>query len=570
MINYNTLGYILKNLNSDITLEQLSEDLDCSVSTCARLINLENPYKRPPNALKYDNYMDTFKRYKAKYFGNSSSKIIAAIIDILKNISIDPVAEYKQFAVYMEPSETNDEQFEPFINLLIQQASCYYLSPNQVQNAKEGIKDNNDYSVEETIEMKTYFDLQLYGLSALDLAKQLIDNDKALFGDIGEHAGSAEQWAQHIRTTPENWGFLCLGDKIIGNWSCTFLTSDQEAAIRAGSMLGNDFTADRAANPFSSDDGEVAVHLLNISINEGYQTEEHWSMLWTSFGERLHQLALKGVFYRSISTCAFSEDYEAIFRRWGFDYLTSRVGRGKIYWLDLTYGFPEKFRKVVPNIGLNRLYEEHWGAPITFRQLSSVDAKKLTHQKKLDISTLIFGTDRYIYESMMSREQSKRILPLVFSSKKDVMFSLDNLFVAEARDRIIGLILHKKGKLEWSAKYIKQIAEFLGEKLPDSLDDVETKYFTRYNIDENTRSVINFCVNSNWCTRDRQVGVDLMSAFVESYGSDKLRLYVLQETLPEMQVYLDSGFVIDDLCNGWSKDNRDLPCAILVRHADRK
>lgn len=570
MINYNTLGYILKNLNSDITLEQLSEDLCCSISTCARLINIDNPYKRPPNALKYDDYMGIFKRYKVKYFGNSSAKIVAAIIDILKNISIDLVAENKQFAVYLEPSATNDEQFETFINLLIQQASCYYLSPNQVQNEKEEIIDNNGYRVEETIEMKSYFDLQHYGLSALDLAKQLLANDKALFGDIGEHAGTAEQWAQHIRTTPENWGFLCLGNKIIGNWSCTFLTSDQEAAVRAGSMLGNNFTADCAANPLSIGDGEVAIHLLNISINEGYQTEKHWSMLWTTFGERLHQLALKGVFYRSISTCAFSKDYEAIFSKWGFDYLISRVGRGKIYWLDLTYGFPEKFRKVLPNIGLNRLYEEHWGAPITFRQLSSADAKKLTQQKKLDISTLVFGTDRYIYDSMMSREQAKRILPLVFSGKQDVMFNLDNLFVAEARDRIIGLILHKKGKLEWSAKYIKQIAEFLGEELPDSLANVEAEYFTRYNIDSNTRSVINFCVNSNWCTRDIQVGIDLMSAFVESYGSDKLWLYVLQETLPEMQVYLDSGFVIDDLCSGWSKDNRDLPCAILVRPADCK
>lgn len=423
----------------------------------------------------------------------------------------------------------------------------------------------------DSVQYLTYFDLQHYGLSALDLAKQLIANDKALFGDIGEHAGTAEQWAQHIRTTPENWGFLCLGDKIIGNWSCTFLTSDQEAAIRAGSMLGNNFTADCAANPLSSDDGEVAVHLLNISINEGYQTEKHWSMLWTTFGERLHQLALKGVFYRSISTCAFSKDYEAIFRKWGFDYLTSRVGRGEIYWMDLTYGIPGAFQRILPDTSLSELYEAHWGAPITFRQLSNKDCKKLSPQQLLDISTLIVGTDRYIYEeAMMTRAQAKRILPLVFSSKKDVMFNLDNLFVAEARGRIIGLILHKKGRLDWSAQYVKKMAESQGEKLSESIDQVETKYFTRYNIDGDTRSIINFSVNTNWCTRDIQVGKDLMSAFVECYGTDRLWLYVLQETLLEMQVYLDSDFAFEDLCNGWSKDDRDLPCAILVRPADCK
>ena len=344
-------------------------------------------------------------------------------------------------------------------------------------------------------------------------------------------------------------------------------------AHRQGEILGKELTVDRVASPVATPDGEVAVHLLALSLNEGYQTEQNWTRLWSAFGERLHNLAKSGVFYRSISTCLFPENNGHIVRMFeamGFKELTPCAEKGVIYWMDLTYGIPEAFQRILPDTSLNVLYEEHWGAPITFRQLSSADASKLTQQKKLDISTLIFGTDRYIYESMMSREQSKRILPLVFSSKKDVMFNLDNLFVAEAGGRIIGLILHKKGMLEWSAKYIKQIAEFLGEKLPDSLNNVETEYFTRYNIDSNTRSVINFCINSNWCTRDIQVGIDLMSAFVESYGSDKLWLYVLQETLPEMQVYLDSGFVINDLCNGWSKDNRDLPCAILVRPADCK
>ena len=38
-MNYNIITYILKNLHSDITIEILSEDLDCSISTCARLID---------------------------------------------------------------------------------------------------------------------------------------------------------------------------------------------------------------------------------------------------------------------------------------------------------------------------------------------------------------------------------------------------------------------------------------------------------------------------------------------------------------------------------------------------
>lgn len=565
MINYNTLVFILKKLNTDITIEKLSEDLDCSESTCNRLLNLDKPYKRPPTSLKYDKYMSTFKEYKKRYFGNNPSKIIEAIIGILNEISIDITAVNEQFAFYNETSNINEESFEQFIILLIHQASLFYSSTPQTQHQTANLQDINCYKAENIIEMKTYFDLQHYGLTALDIAKQLIANDQALYGDIGNHAGSAEQWAQHIRTTPENWCFLCRGTKIIGNWSCTFLTNDQEASIRAGSMLGSAFTADQATNPLTSADGEVAVHLLNISVNEGYQSETHWSMLWTSFGERLHQLAKKGVFYRSISTCIFLSDYKPIFENMGFKYLTSRVGRGDIYWLDLTYEFPEAFRKIMPNTRLDLLYEEYWGKTITFRQLSSNDV--LSRQQKLDISTLIFSSDRYVYDAMMTREQAKRILPLVFAGKKDAMFSLNNLFVAMTDDRIVGLILSKKGKLNWSSKNFKKAAEFLGEKLPDSLDIVEKEYFTLYDL-ENTRSVINFCINSNWCRWDINVGLNLMSAFVNTYRHDNMRLYVLRETLREMQVYLGNGFEIEELCNGWSIDKRDLPCALLVRSAD--
>ena len=47
-----------------------------------------------------------------------------------------------------------------------------------------------------------------------------------------------------------------------------------------------------------------------------------------------------------------------------------------------------------------------------------------------------------------------------------------------------------------------------------------------------------------------------------------MRLYVLVENIPEMMVYLGNAFEPEKDCNGWSIDNRDLPCAIMVRPAD--
>lgn len=577
-LSFNTLVYVLSEIVEDgkknfatgnkkeerITQKKLIIDLGCSARTFHRLKDYTSPNKSLPRSVKGEKIREIFLIYKG-YFFYDSSEAIAAIVKHLNKISIDLTAINKRFAAFTNMSYCSDQDFQDFICLLVEQAQLYYFSSSP-------FADNSDPVSK--IEMKTYSDLQRLKLKPLDIAKQLIANDRKLYGDIGQHAGTADQWKKHIEATPQNWAFLCRGTEIIGNWSCTFLTAEQEQAVKNGSMLGSDFTAESAAGTIGNPDGEVAVHLLNLSVNEGYhQNEDNWIMLWTTFAERLHDLAQKGIFYRSISTCLFLEkcpykEYmKNIYEGFGFKFLTSRVGKGDIYWLDLTYEIPDAFRRIMPNTDLVTLYEEKWGKPITYRQLSSDE--DLSPQQMRDICSLIFSTDRYIYDSMMTREQFRRILPLVFSCKKDTMFSLDNLFVAMApNDRIIGLILSKKGELRWSSKYVKQNAKMLREELPDSLDRVESEYFARYNTDSDTRWIINFSTNSNWGARNNQVGIDLMAAFVAAFGFDTMRLYVLVETIPEMMVYLGNAFEPEKDCNGWSIDNRDLPCAIMVRPAD--
>lgn len=427
-------------------------------------------------------------------------------------------------------------------------------------------------SNDEVLAYRTYAELHQMGLSAEDVANQLIENDKKCFGDIGKHAGTAAQWAKHIEST-ENWGFLCRGTEIVADWACTFLTSEQEMELRAGSSFyGENLTIDRVATENATPDGEVAVHLLALSINREYQCQENWMKLWRAFGERLQKLAQNGVYYRSISTCLFRKNNEHIVRMFedmGFNKLRAGAENGEIYWMDLTYSIPEAFQRVLPNTDLRELYEEYWGKTITYRQLTSAD--RLTDQQLLDVSALIYGTDRYIFEAVFgSREQCRRILPRVFSMKHDKMFNLENLFVAETEDnRIIGIILHKKGSLNWCSEYVQLAAKLVGVQLPDSVHAAEAEYFTRYNTGEETRSVLNFCVNNNWCSRDIRVGKDMMKAFVNAFRTDRMRLYVLRETLPELDVYLENGFLqLEGTCRGWSANDRPLPCDILVRPAD--
>lgn len=415
----------------------------------------------------------------------------------------------------------------------------------------------------------TVADLEKKGLSKLNIAEQLLKNDRALFGDLGEHAGTKEQWAGQMERFGDNWMFLCDGTNVVGNWSCTFLTLAQELALKNGSMLGVNFTAEKAINPYISSDTEVAIHLLNISINDGYSTDENWALLWKSFGNRLCELAQKGIFYRSISACAFLPDYEEKFKKYGFKHIASRVGVGEVYLLDLTNGIPDKFCAIMPDTDLEKFYEEYWKTPVIFKQLSSnvPSSEYPSEQQLIMISSLVYDTDKYIYRAMMERSQAQKILPRVFASNKDPMFNLDNIFVAMVGEKIIGLILYKKGSLQWNSEHVRRMAMFYGEKLPKTLDKVEEEYFSNYShTDDNTISIINCCVHSNWRMGNNRIGTKMMEAFCREHP-EQMELYVLSETIPAMRIYERNGFELVNTCNGFSVDNRELPCGFMVRPA---
>lgn len=570
MINYNTIVYIFKNLDSAITDEKLSEALEVSVATIRRLKKTEQSYKRPPSSIRYEQYLQAFHKYKKEYFRNSSADITAVIINLLRNKNIRDDDINRKITDYQIKSQNyTDAEFEEFVSLLFHKALLSY-SPEQGNKAAQSdeLPISNVFSLESSgkIAYKTYSDLRNLGMSELDVARQLLENDKALYGNLGEHAGTAEQWAQHIKVKPENWGFLCQGQKIIGNWSCTFLTLEQESAVKTGTIKGIEFEANHSIDPLSAPDGEVAVHLLNMSINKEYQSEENLLILWRSFAEMLQNLAKLGTFYRSISVSSFIPEHDKMFRDMGFKYLCDRVITGKIYWLDLVNGMPPQFGKIMPNSKLEDLYNEHWGATIEFVQLSK--RNELTHQENIDISLLLHDTDKYIYNAMMSRQQAKRILPhlIASSNNKDSMFSKENLFIAKAGKRVIGVILFKKGPLNWNSGELRKYAEFEGEILPETLKKVEEEYFTEYNnTEENVISIINCCVHSNW-RYNLGIGSRMMAAFIQNHRQEILQLYVLKETPAAMRVYERNGFELVNVCNGFSVDNRNLPCGFMVRY----
>ena len=376
-MNYNIITYILKNLHSDITIEKLSEDLDCSISTCARLIDYKNPYKRSPNSIKHDTYLNTFLKYKKEYFQDSSEYAIITIIKILKNINYD-ISEIELKLI--SPLENYD--YISFVGFLLKKASDFYK-----------FSTNNGFNVyssteKESIKFNTYFDLRNQGLSAKDMILQLIKNNYTLYKDSEEHAGSIEQWMEHLTTHPENWGFLCIGNKIIGNYSFIFLTKKQEESIMKGTYLENQLTLSNSADIHEYQTDEQVIYLLNMSINDGYQTIANHDMLWTYFGKRLQQLTTSGIFYKGIYTLVKRLDHQKTFRKMGFEFLVDNYYKGSVYYLNLMKKHLDPISWIMP--------EEPLNDNVIFKQLSYKDI--LTNQQLIDIASLIWDDDDYISE----------------------------------------------------------------------------------------------------------------------------------------------------------------------------
>lgn len=198
-----------------------------------------------------------------------------------------------------------------------------------------------------------------------------------------------------------------------------------------------------------------------------------------------------------------------------------------------------------------------------FRQLKDNDP--IIFDNLVRISELIYDTDSYIYPCMFrSKDDALRILPKVFQQKDDQMFRLSNSYIAECQDVIVGLILWRKGPLNWSVKPLHEQAIPAGICLSPHLPIVQAQYFESYkDIPADVINLINVCVDQEF--RGRGVGRHLLESFISKHRDEKMELYVLADNHAAKRVYGLNGFKTIGTIQGFSLDNRDLPCLQMER-----
>lgn len=431
----------------------------------------------------------------------------------------------------------------------------------------EILSTNEEMEVKERVEFCTVSELTSRGLNAENIAKQILKNDEKIYGNTGHHVGTEEQWAKHISTNQENWGFLCVDEtKIIGNYSYVFLTSLQERNLKNGNLIGEEITIRSVINPMDvMGKNDVALYLMNLSINSPYDTIENWRILYDELVNSIKKLIKNRIFIKCIYTCVFNEEYVNRFINNGFDFCSARDGRGNFYCLDFVNKSPEE---------CNWLFSG--SEPLDLSEFKFCQFKKDTEISKsnlIEICNLLFSTDKHIYPAMISsRDEALEVFAEAFISGKDVMFNYENLFLALWKNRVVGVILWKKGKLNWTSNIVREIAAFHGIQLSPFLDKVEKEYFNKYNeIDSETISVINSKTHPNMVMLySYRLESAMMEAFLKEHKEEDCTLYVLRETKAEYEVYLENGYRLSgEVINGFSTENIELPCGYMIRKRER-
>ena len=204
----------------------------------------------------------------------------------------------------------------------------------QVVAREEKVK-HDKHNSNADISIATYQDLVDLGMSPLDIAKRLVENDYKLYpGMVVENEGSPEQWADYLSSFPDTFRYLINKKReIIGNWSFLAVSEEHHAMkLDSGELQEETFSMDETE--FLAFPGDYVGYLLNLSVNEGYNSTKNMNLLLTAFVEQMISYAEDEIFFKAWYVNVFRKDHEAMYKRLGFKYLMDNKSFGKVYFLD--------------------------------------------------------------------------------------------------------------------------------------------------------------------------------------------------------------------------------------------
>ena len=179
-------------------------------------------------------------------------------------------------------------------------------------------------------------ELAKLGLSPLDIAIAITENDKYLYNSLPEStAGTPQQWADFFERYPDFCAFIIDSqNNILGNYSFIGLTTEQEKLMRSGKLLDSSLNASVGDNLYVP--GKHIGYLMNLSVNPMAESIELYKALWNSFTDMLKSIAENdSIYFSKIYYKAFLPEHEVKVAAKGFHILCDDILYGKVFVHDM-------------------------------------------------------------------------------------------------------------------------------------------------------------------------------------------------------------------------------------------
>ena len=174
------------------------------------------------------------------------------------------------------------------------------------------------------------------------------------------------------------------------------------------------------------------------------------------------------------------------------------------------------------------------------------------------IAGLIYDSDPYIYPAMFAgRQEAEAVLSRMIRSG-DQMFRPENMFIAASGKEIAGVLLWKRGPVEWNPA----VYEKCGGNARH-IERVVQEYFHLFaETPDHMASMVRISVRGD--LQGNHIGSLLMDTFMKEEPGP-YELYVLMNHADAIRFFMEKGFKIRETRPGFSLDYSAYPCYWMVR-----
>lgn len=516
-LDFDLLLHILQDC-SGVSQEHLAEWLETDVATISRHMNRMSGWRKTKDLRQQ--WIVALNKCRES-FGNNDElccKEICRTLNYQYDIDANPYRKIFQ-----------ERGFPAFAEALVSDA--WFEKTREIPTAKNSKNVQIPTASVDDIRVATFQDLLSAGMTPIDIANCLVDNDiklyRSVFQDRGiteQNEGTAIQWAEYLSSYPMSFQYLVnVKNEIVGNFSFVSITDEMLEKYMDGLIFEENFIPSATRDLFSSGADHI-LFLLNLSVNDEYATAKNNLLLRRMFLQQLISFAENdAIFFKKIVTNVYKSSQESFYKQWGFSFVKPNVLSGNIYELNML-PYPKALcKRLKTNINLSDLgerlrksYEQNNAVTVTLDSLRRQTTYSDSYLKEKENQELRTHLKEYeererdnqqILTLLTQIQEDTRLIPNM-DRKLDYLTKITLEQICDEKRKLQNVLTAVKGNTAKQEAELVKFFDGVTEKLNGSLT-MQSK-----NVVETEKAYLKSLFGTYWEQLDNYTKTSLLSSRV--------------------------------------------------------